>query len=292
MVGVHRTFDEDVLAPGPEERCACHAAVPARPGRQRADLDPRPVERVSGPSRQLSARPAGEDRLVHADADVMRPGVDPGVRRAARGCWRSAASARCCRRPTTISCASTWRRWASSTSTPARRRSTPCSSTHGSRTSSRSPGRRRCARASAAGPSFVLSVGGFNPRFRPAGQVPAARARHHRIELGQQPAPDLRGLLRDHLEHGPVRRDALRSMPRRRLQRRGRGRLRRARAARAAALHRRLPGAAAAQARLAQPVHGGAEGRARRARGRCASAARRPSRSCGATSACASTPRW
>ena len=113
------------------------------------------------------------------------------------------------------------------------------------------------------GPSFILSVGGFNPRFAPPANCPALERGRDRAELGQQPAADLRGLLRDHLQHRAVRRARGALRQRRRLQRRRRGRLRRAGAAHAAALHRRLPGPAAVEARLAQPVHGRAEGIAR-----------------------------
>ena len=97
-----------------------------------------------------------------------------------------------------------------------------------------------------------------------------ARARHHRAELGQQPAADLRGVLRDHLQHRAVRR-ARRALRRgRRLQRRGRRRLRRADPARAAALHRRLPRLGAAEARLAQSVQGVGGTASSKDRGRCA----------------------
>ena len=43
-------------APGPEERHAGHAAVPARSGRQRAGVDPQSLERVPGAAGQLPAR--------------------------------------------------------------------------------------------------------------------------------------------------------------------------------------------------------------------------------------------
>ena len=58
MVAVNRTFDQEVLRAGIEERHAGDAAVPARSGRQRPDADPQPGERVSGAARQLSAGPA------------------------------------------------------------------------------------------------------------------------------------------------------------------------------------------------------------------------------------------
>ena len=251
-------------APGPEERHAGHAAVPARSGRQRAGVDPQSLERVPGAAGQLPAGHPRQDRLVDADADPDGPGADPGVRVAPRGCSRSAASAPCCRRPTTISSASTSRRWASSTSTTAPPRSMPCWWTRGSPTSFPITGSAALRAGFGGGPSFVLSVGGFNPHFAPPANCPALERVDDRAELRQQPAADLRGLLRDHLQHGAVRRPRGALRQRRRLQRRRRRRLRRAGAAHAAALHRRLPGAAAAEARLAQPVHGRPEGLARR----------------------------
>ena len=58
----------ECAAAGPEERHAGHAALPARSRWQRADVDPQPGDRLPRAPRQLSARPAREDRLVHADA--------------------------------------------------------------------------------------------------------------------------------------------------------------------------------------------------------------------------------
>ena len=107
MVAIHRTFDEDVLRDGPEERHAGQPAVPARPGRQRAGDHPRRRHGVPGAQRQLPARAAGAHRLVHADlvtADLALI-VEFGARKRllVLGPHQRAA----CRRPTTIWCAST-----------------------------------------------------------------------------------------------------------------------------------------------------------------------------------------
>ena len=63
----------------------------------------------------------------------------------------------------------------------------PCSSTRAWRTSFRSPARRRCAPASASGPSFVLSVGGFNPHFAPPADVPALERVAIALSSGNNP---------------------------------------------------------------------------------------------------------
>ena len=107
------------------------------------------------------------------------------------------------------------------------------------------------------GPGFVLAVGGFNPRFARAGRrCPALERVAIALSSGNNPrliCEAYFAITSNTVQFG-ARGVALRQ--RRRLQRRGRRRLRRAGAARAAALHRRLPRAAAAEARLAQPVHG------------------------------------
>ena len=117
---------------------------------------------------------------------------------------------------------------------------------------------------SGPGSGFVLAVGGFNPRFAPPAGVPAAGPCGHRPQLGQQPAADLRGVLRTHLQHRAVWR--ARPALRRGLwvQPQWGCRLRRAVPDRPAALHRRLPGLGAVEARLEQPVQGVGARRARR----------------------------
>ena len=117
----------------------------------------------------------------------------------------------------------------------------------------------------AKGEGFALAVGGFNPRFRPPSGFPVRAAGHDRADRRRQPEADRRGVLRAHLQHGPVRRPRLALRGRVRLQHRGLHRLRRADPAVAAALHRRLPGRRAAQARQPQPVQGRRARHARRA---------------------------
>ena len=119
------------------------------------------------------------------------------------------------------------------------------------------PDHRCCgaARGLRRGPGLRARRGRVQPALRRAGNGSGAQSRGHRAELGQQPATDLRGVLRDHLQHRAVRRTTPQLYAeRRRVQRGRRRRLRRAGAARAAALHRRLPRQAAVEARLAQPV--------------------------------------
>ena len=67
------------------------------------------------------------------------------------------------------------------------------------------------------------------PALRAAGELPDAQAHHDRAGVRQQPAPDLRGLLRDHVEHDPVRRAGAAVCGGVRVQHRRRRRLRRAR---------------------------------------------------------------
>ena len=295
MVAINRTFDQDVLRAGPEERHAGHAAVPARSGRQRAGDHPRrwptafPARRGSYLLGILAKIGWFTPTLV-----MLRPGADPRVRRAqaaagARPHQRAAALAR--QRP---GAPQPRRDRACSTSTRARRRSTRCWSTRGWRTSSRSPARRRCGRGWGSGPgsSFVLAVGGFNPRFAPPAGLPTLARIAIALSSGNNPrltceayfaitantvqfgarAPLYAAAYGFSVE-GDIGFDVLI-------------------AARAAALHRRLPRLGAAQARLAQPVQGVGRTARSKGRGRCASAARRRSRSSGATSRCASTRRW
>ena len=53
------------------------------------------------------------------------------------------------------------------------------------------------------------------PALRAAGELPDAQAHHHRARVRQQPAADVRGLLRDHVQHDPVRRAGASCMRRR-----------------------------------------------------------------------------
>ena len=115
------------------------------------------------------------------------------------------------------------------------------------------------------GPSFVLSVGGFNPRFAAPATVPALKRVAIALSSGNNPrlvCEAYFAITSNTVQFGA---NACAVCQRGRLQRGGRRRLRRAGAARAAALHRRFPRQAAVEARLAQPVHGVAERRARRA---------------------------
>ena len=87
-----------------------------------------------------------------------------------------------------------------------------------------------------------------------AGELPDAQAHHDRAGVRQQPAPDLRGLLRDHVQHDPVRRARAAVCRGVRVQHRRRRRLRRADPAAAVPPDRGLQGLGAAQARLAQSL--------------------------------------
>ena len=137
-----------------------------------------------------------------------------------------------------------------------------------------------------------LRAGGRRPApaVRAARRLPDAQAHHDRADHRRQPAAALRGLLRDHLQHGAVRRAGqlyaaafgfsiegdvgfdvlIQLVP--------------------VPLPRRVPRQRAAQARLAQLFKVSVEG-ARGAAAAARRAARRRSRSSGATSRSASTRR-
>ena len=55
-----------------------------------------------------------------------------------------------------------------------------------------------------SGPGFVLAVGGLNPRFAPPAGMPKLERIAIALCVGEQPADDVRGVLRHHVEHGAV----------------------------------------------------------------------------------------
>ena len=244
-------------ARGTEEQHARHAVVSERPDPQRAGNHPQPGGDVPRPDRQLPVRRAGEDRLVLADARDAGPRADLRVRRAP-----PADRAR----PDQVDSAEGGQR----SHPPEPRRDGRDRLRRGDREDRRGP-RRFAARAQVRadrrdglpctldggpGAGFALAVGGLNPRFAPPTGMPALERDRDRAVLRRQSAPHLRGVLRDHAQHDPVRRARAALRGGIRLQRRRRRRLRRADPAGAVSLHGRLPRLDSAQARLAQSVQG------------------------------------
>ena len=112
-----------------------------------------------------------------------------GVRRRAAPAAARAHQLRCCPRPTTIWCGSTWRRWASSTSMPAPPRSTRVLVDSRLAHKFALTGAMACARAGLrARPELRAGGRRLQPALRAAGGRARARARRHRAELGRQPA--------------------------------------------------------------------------------------------------------
>ena len=109
---------------------------------------------------------------------------------------------------------------------------------------SMAPGRR----------NFVMAVGGFNPRFAPPRELPDAQAHHDCARVRQQPATDVRSVLRDHVEHDSVRCAGATLCRGVRVQPRRRRRLRCADPPAAVPPDCGLQGVGPAQARLAQPL--------------------------------------
>ena len=123
----------------------------------------------------------------------------------------------------------------------------------------------------AKGEGFALAVGGFNPRFRPPTGFPVVPRVTVALTTGDNPKLTVEAyfaVTSNTVQFG-ARAVAVRVGVR--IQHRGLRRFRRAHPAVAAALHRRLPGRRAAQARQPQPVQGRRRAARSRARSRCGS---------------------
>ena len=171
MVGVNRTFDRETLRQGLENGTLATLLFPRDPvgNATRSFAISTARSRAAG---QLPARHPRQDRLAHAAADPDGPGADRRVRIA-----HATARARPHHRAAAIA---------------GQRSRAPQPGGDGGHRFRQWHGRDRCrARGLAAGaevpdhrkgrasrrirrrPSFILSVGGFNPRFAPPANCPA-----------------------------------------------------------------------------------------------------------------------